>query len=65
VVGRLDDLRDADRAHLVSRLARMASAREVSLSQRILAEFDRAADEIVDFAARVIRIPTINPRGGE
>jgi succinyl-diaminopimelate desuccinylase len=32
---------------------------------RILDEVDRAADEIVDFAARLIRIPTINPPGEE
>jgi succinyl-diaminopimelate desuccinylase len=32
---------------------------------RILAEVDRAADEIVDFAARLIRIPTVNPPGEE
>lgn len=32
---------------------------------RILAEIDRAVDEIVDFAARLIRIPTVNPPGEE
>ena len=32
---------------------------------RILAEVDRAADEIVDFAARLVRIPTVNPPGEE
>jgi succinyl-diaminopimelate desuccinylase len=32
---------------------------------RILAEVDRASDEIVDFAARLVRIPTINPPGEE
>ena len=32
---------------------------------RILAEVDRAAEEIVDFAARLIRIPTVNPPGEE
>ena len=32
---------------------------------RIVAEVDRAADEIVDFAARLIRIPTVNPPGEE
>lgn len=32
---------------------------------RILAEVDRAADEIVDFAARLIRIPSVNPPGEE
>ena len=30
---------------------------------RVLAEIDRAADEIVDFAARLIQIPTVNPPG--
>lgn len=34
-------------------------------SDRILGEIDRAADEIVDFAARLIRIPTVNPPGDE
>jgi succinyl-diaminopimelate desuccinylase len=32
---------------------------------RVIAEVDRAADEIVDFAARLIRIPTVNPPGEE
>ena len=32
---------------------------------QILAEVDRAADEIVDFAARLVRIPTVNPPGEE
>ncbi len=32
---------------------------------RVLAEVDRAADEIVDFASRLIRIPTVNPPGDE
>ncbi len=32
---------------------------------RVLAEVDRAADEIVDFAARLIRIPTVNPPGDD
>ena len=32
---------------------------------RILDEVDRAADEIVDFAARLVRIPTVNPPGEE
>jgi succinyl-diaminopimelate desuccinylase len=32
---------------------------------RVLAEVDRAADEIVDFAARLVRIPTVNPPGEE
>ena len=30
---------------------------------RVLAEVDQASDEIVDFAARLIRIPTVNPPG--
>src|SRR5687768_9025432 len=30
---------------------------------RVIAEVDRAKDEIVDFAARLIRIPTVNPPG--
>jgi succinyl-diaminopimelate desuccinylase len=32
---------------------------------RIVSEVDRAAGEIVDFAARLIRIPTVNPPGEE
>lgn len=32
---------------------------------RILTEVDHARDEIVDFAARLIRIPTVNPPGAE
>lgn len=32
---------------------------------QVLAEVDRAADEIVDFAARLVRIPTVNPPGEE
>jgi succinyl-diaminopimelate desuccinylase len=32
---------------------------------RIVAEVDRASDEIVDFAARLVRIPTVNPPGEE
>ena len=36
-----------------------------SNADRIVAEVDRAADEIVDFASRLIRIPTINPPGEE
>lgn len=36
-----------------------------SVSDRVLAEVERARDEIVDFAARLIRIPTINPPGAE
>lgn len=36
-----------------------------SVAERVLAEVERARDEIVDFAARLIRIPTINPPGDE
>ncbi len=32
---------------------------------RVLSEVDRAREEIIDFAARLIRIPTINPPGEE
>jgi len=32
---------------------------------RVIAEVDRAADEIIDFAARLVRIPTVNPPGEE
>lgn len=31
----------------------------------MLAEVDRARDEIIDFAARLIRIPTVNPPGSD
>ena len=34
-------------------------------TDRVLAEVDRARDEIVDFAARLVRIPTINPPGDD
>jgi len=37
----------------------------VSDIDRVLAEVDRAAGEIVDFAARLVRIPTVNPPGEE
>ncbi|MGE0862683.1 MAG: acetylornithine deacetylase/succinyl-diaminopimelate desuccinylase family protein [Vicinamibacterales bacterium] len=37
----------------------------VSPTDRILAEVDRAAGEIVDFASRLVRIPTVNPPGDE
>ncbi|MFM8532021.1 MAG: acetylornithine deacetylase/succinyl-diaminopimelate desuccinylase family protein [Acidimicrobiia bacterium] len=30
---------------------------------RVVAEVDRARDEIIDFAARLIRVPTVNPPG--
>ena len=36
-----------------------------TVSDAVLAEVDRATDEIVDFAARLIRIPTVNPPGDE
>ena len=32
---------------------------------RVIAEVDRARDEIVDFAARLVRIPTVNPPGAD
>jgi succinyl-diaminopimelate desuccinylase len=35
------------------------------LIDRVLAEVDRAADEIVEFTADLVRIPTINPPGDE
>ncbi len=34
-----------------------------SLIDRVLAEVDRAADEIVAFTAEMVRIPTVNPPG--
>jgi succinyl-diaminopimelate desuccinylase len=34
-----------------------------SVTDRVLAAVDAAADEMVDFTARLIRIPTINPPG--
>jgi len=37
----------------------------LSPADRIIAEVDRAADEIVDFAARLVRIPSVNPPGEE
>jgi succinyl-diaminopimelate desuccinylase len=36
-----------------------------SNTDRIVAEIDRAGDEIVDFAVRLVRIPTVNPPGEE
>ena len=33
--------------------------------ERVIVEVDRAADEIVDFASRLVRIPTVNPPGEE
>ena len=32
---------------------------------RVLGQVDRARDEIIDFAARLIRIPTVNPPGSD
>jgi succinyl-diaminopimelate desuccinylase len=32
---------------------------------RVIAEVERARDEIVDFAARLVRIPTVNPPGAD
>ena len=32
---------------------------------RVINEIDRAGDEIVDFAARLVRIPTVNPPGAD
>jgi succinyl-diaminopimelate desuccinylase len=32
---------------------------------RVLSEVDRARDEIVDFASRLVRIPTVNPPGND
>jgi succinyl-diaminopimelate desuccinylase len=36
-----------------------------AVHDRLLTEVDRAGEEIVDFAARLIRIPTVNPPGDE
>ena len=33
--------------------------------ERVLTEVDRARDEIIDFASRLVRIPTVNPPGAE
>jgi succinyl-diaminopimelate desuccinylase len=38
---------------------------ESATVDRVLAEVERASDEIVDFAARLIRIPTVNPPGND
>lgn len=38
---------------------------DAATTDRILAEVERARDELVDFAARLIRIPTVNPPGRE
>ena len=32
---------------------------------RVLAEVERARDEIIDFASRLVRIPTVNPPGND
>src|SRR5687767_10475168 len=32
---------------------------------RVIAEVDRARDEIIDFTARLVRIPTVNPPGAD
>ena len=34
-----------------------------AIGERVLAAVDAAADEIVDFTAYLIRVPTINPPG--
>lgn len=44
-----------------STLAAMVSAH--SVADRVLQEVDAARDEIVDFTAEMVRIPTINPPG--
>ena len=36
-----------------------------AISDRVLLEVERAADEMVEFAARLVRIPTVNPPGEE
>lgn len=33
--------------------------------ERVLTEVDRARDEIIDFASRLVRIPTVNPPGAD
>jgi succinyl-diaminopimelate desuccinylase len=38
---------------------------QAAAPERILTEVDRARDEIVDFAARLVRIPTVNPPGND
>lgn len=35
------------------------------MGDRVLVEIDRAADEIIDFAARLVRLPTVNPPGDD
>ncbi len=34
-----------------------------SVADRVVAEVDRAVDEIVQFTADLVRIPTVNPPG--
>jgi succinyl-diaminopimelate desuccinylase len=36
-----------------------------AVTDRVLKEVDRSAEEIVDFSARLVRIPTVNPPGDE
>lgn len=38
---------------------------QIAAIDRVLAEVDRARDEVVDFASRLVRIPTVNPPGME
>jgi succinyl-diaminopimelate desuccinylase len=37
----------------------------MTVTERVVAEVDRAADEIVDYTAALVRIPTVNPPGAE
>ncbi len=37
----------------------------MTVSERVAAEVDRAADEIVQYTADLVRIPTVNPPGAE
>jgi succinyl-diaminopimelate desuccinylase len=48
-----------DGRHIIVALMRVAA----SAADRVLAAVEAAADEIVDFAAALIRIPTVNPPG--
>jgi succinyl-diaminopimelate desuccinylase len=38
---------------------------QIAAVDRVLAEIDRARGEIVDFASRLVRIPTVNPPGND
>jgi succinyl-diaminopimelate desuccinylase len=38
---------------------------KIAAIDRVITEVDRARDEIVDFASRLVRIPTINPPGND